>query len=200
VSPSFTSTCLVHSPHLSLNIFRIYQEVGRHIDQHPESRHLFPNYFSERKPLLLKGPAGPLSGQVHNAAYFHGRYAYNHLSEVTHVLRYISDGLSGISESHPELNLPPDLLSTEHHPLLEISNRPAYEAALDLLREHSARTVTYINLGPLTNLAQMLRTDVACVHERIGRVVIMGGAIDVPGNATPSAECACLPPIAWELC
>jgi len=57
----------------SLNIFKIYQEIGRHIDRHPESRDLFPNYFSERKPLVLKGPAGPLSGQVHNAAYFHGR-------------------------------------------------------------------------------------------------------------------------------
>jgi len=34
----------------------------------------------------------------------------------------------------------------------------------------------------------MLRTDGACVRERIGRVVIMGGAIDVPGNATPSAN------------
>lgn len=35
----------------------------------------------------------------------------------------------------------------------------------------------------------MLRTDGVCVRERIGRVVIMGGAFDVPGNATPSAEC-----------
>jgi inosine-uridine nucleoside N-ribohydrolase len=63
---------------------------------------------------------------------------------------------------------------------------------LDLLREYPARSVTYIALGPLTDLAQMLRTDGACVRERIGRVVIMGGALDVPGNATPSAECVYL--------
>lgn len=61
---------------------------------------------------------------------------------------------------------------------------------LGLLREHAQRSVTYIALGPLTNLAQTLRTDGACVCERIGRVVIMGGALDVPGNTTPSAECA----------
>lgn len=61
---------------------------------------------------------------------------------------------------------------------------------LGLLREHAPRSVTYIALGPLTNLAQTLRTDGECVRERIGRVVIMGGALDVPGNTTPSAECA----------
>lgn len=38
----------------------------------------------------------------------------------------------------------------------------------------------------------MLRADGVCVRERIGRVVIMGGALDVPGNAAPSAECAYL--------
>jgi len=43
-------------------------------------------------------------------------------------------------------------------------------------------------LGPLTNLARMLRLDGALVRERIGRVVIMGGTLDVPGNVTASAE------------
>ena len=91
--------------------------------------------------------------------------------------------------SHPELNLPEDLLSAENHPHLRTSDSPAYEAVLGLLRDYAPRSVTYIALGPLTNLAQTLRTDGACVRERIGRVVIMGGALDVPGNSTPSAEC-----------
>jgi inosine-uridine nucleoside N-ribohydrolase len=118
-----------------------------------------------------------------------------------HVLRQTSDGLGGITDSHPELNLPPDFLSTGSHPRLEISNCPAHQAVLELLREYPARSVTYIALGPLTSLAQMLRSDGACVRERIGRVVNMGGAIDVPGNATPSAECACLSfPMAWWSC
>ncbi|KAI0290395.1 nucleoside hydrolase [Multifurca ochricompacta] len=154
-----------------LNIFKIYQAVGRHIEQHPEFRDLFPNYDSTRKPLVVRGPAGPLSGELHNAAYFHGR-----------------DGLSNITESHPEFNVPPGLLSTGTHPQLEISDRPGHQVALELLREHVPRSVTYIALGPLSNLANMLRTDAACVRERIGRVVIMGGALDVPGNTSPCAE------------
>ena len=44
-------------------------------------------------------------------------------------------------------------------------------------------------LGPMTNLALMMREDAKCVQERVGRVVVMGGALDVPGNATPVAEC-----------
>jgi inosine-uridine nucleoside N-ribohydrolase len=105
------------------------------------------------------------------------------------VLGYIRDGLSDISVSYPELNPPEDVFSAGNHSHLEISDYPAHDAVLSLLRKHPPHSVTYIALGPLTNLAQTLRTDGACVRERIGRVVIMGGAIDVPGNATPSAEC-----------
>ncbi len=108
-------------------------------------------------------------------------------------LIYTSDGLGEITHSHPEFNLPPDLLSVGVHPQLELSDRPGHQVALDLLRDNPPRSVTYIVLGPLTNLARMLRIDGAFVRERIGRVVIMGGALDVPGNVTTSAECAPLP-------
>ncbi|KAI9437595.1 nucleoside hydrolase [Lactarius indigo] len=154
-----------------LNIFKIYQAVGRHIEQHPEERHLFPNYSPTRKPFVVRGAAGPLSGELHDATYFHGR-----------------DGLGDITHSHPEFNLPPELLSVGFHPQLELSDRPGHQVALDLLRENPPCSVTYIALGPLTNLARMLRIDRTFVRERIGRVVIMGGALDVPGNVTSSAE------------
>lgn len=114
---------------------------------------------------------------------------------------YVSDGLGGISESHPELNLPEDPISAGNHLRFEISDSPAHEAVLGLLRKYPPRSVTYIALGPLTNLAQTLRTDGACVRDRIGRVAIMGGALDVPGNTTPSAECARHPiPISRRSC
>ncbi|KAH9008454.1 nucleoside hydrolase [Lactarius hengduanensis] len=154
-----------------LNIFKIYQAVGRHIEQHPEERNLFPNYSPTRKPFVVRGAAGPLSGELHDAAYFHGR-----------------DGLGEITHSHPEFNLPSDLFSVGVHPQLELSDRPGHQVAFDLLRDNPPRSVTYIALGPLTNLARMLRVDGTLVRERIGRVVIMGGAFDVPGNVTPSAE------------
>jgi inosine-uridine nucleoside N-ribohydrolase len=49
------------------------------------------------------------------------------------------------------------------------------------------RELTIIALGPLTNLALALKADAAAIG-RVGRVVTMGGAVDVPGNVTPTAE------------
>ena len=60
---------------------------------------------------------------------------------------------------------------------------------LDLLRDKPPCSVTYLILGPLTNLARMLRSDGALMRELIGRVVIMGSTFYVPGNITASAKC-----------
>jgi len=47
--------------------------------------------------------------------------------------------------------------------------------------------LTLIALGPLTNVALALARDGAAVAG-LARVVVMGGAVDVPGNVTPTAE------------
>lgn len=47
--------------------------------------------------------------------------------------------------------------------------------------------LTLVALGPLTNLALGLEADGDAIA-RIGRIVAMGGAVDVPGNVTPTAE------------
>jgi inosine-uridine nucleoside N-ribohydrolase len=57
---------------------------------------------------------------------------------------------------------------------------------VDLARRHGSRLVL-LALGPLTNVAQALARDRA-VMRTVGRVVVMGGAVEVPGNVTPSAE------------
>src|SRR5437899_6215094 len=51
----------------------------------------------------------------------------------------------------------------------------------------SQRLLTLVALGPLTNLALTLKADAGAVS-LIGRIVAMGGAVDVPGNFTPTAE------------
>src|SRR5207245_10429553 len=62
----------------------------------------------------------------------------------------------------------------------------AVSVIIDLARRHE-RALTIVALGPLTNLALALKEDAAALG-RVGRVVAMGGAVDVPGNVTPTAE------------
>ena len=60
----------------------------------------------------------------------------------------------------------------------------------DFIVDAARRTrepLTLIALGPLTNVALALMRDRAAVGT-LARVVIMGGAVDVPGNVTPTAE------------
>lgn len=153
-----------------LNILKAYQAIAGHLQRFPKDKDRFPNFCPKVKPILTKGSAGPLEGDLHSAQYFHGR-----------------DGLGGISERHPDLDLPPDTLSRAH-PCLEISSRSGVDVALDFIRDMPSRTITYLVLGPLTNLALMMRQDSETIINRIGRVVSMGGALDVPGNTSPVAE------------
>ena len=62
--------------------------------------------------------------------------------------------------------------------------------AVELIRDRALAapgSVTVIALGPLTNVAAALdgRPDVA---QAISEIVVMGGAVEVPGNVTPHAE------------
>ncbi|NPA31902.1 MAG: nucleoside hydrolase [Chloroflexi bacterium] len=82
------------------------------------------------------------------------------------------DGLGGIRAT-----LPP----TQHRPAAE----HAAWALTRLAREHPGLTV--LALGPLTNLALAVRLDPEFVRH-VGRLVVMGGAIEARGNASPSAE------------
>ncbi|KAG5652481.1 hypothetical protein H0H81_004889 [Sphagnurus paluster] len=110
----------------------------------------------------------PLAGDLHSAQYFHGR-----------------DGLGEITERHPDLNLSHSL---RDHSQLNITDKCGVDVALDLLRAHPARSITYIVLGPMTNLARMMRKDGDLVRDKIGRIICMGGNLDVPGNTSAVAE------------
>lgn len=67
---------------------------------------------------------------------------------------------------------------------------PASADAASVIIQHakvSQRLLTLVALGPLTNLALALKAD-ATAMGFVGRIVAMGGAVDVPGNITPAAE------------
>jgi pyrimidine-specific ribonucleoside hydrolase len=122
---------------------------------------LFP---PERRPLVAKGADQPLSRALCTAAHVHG-----------------DDGLGGISGLH----------TAEGQPCYPPAS--ASLASIDAgtcLRDSIRRSpgeLTLIALGPLTNLAHAWRRDAQVVRQLAG-VVIMGGAVTVPGNVTPVAE------------
>ncbi|CAI9633500.1 unnamed protein product [Alternaria burnsii] len=146
--------------------------------------------LNARKPIVAVGAEEPLAEHMMVADFFHG-----------------VDGLGGIHHSHPHLspeetwkslftpqpkNLAPEEAAAlqkvkEKHSLFTPSLKPAHEVMLDLLRENEPGTITIVAVGPLTNLA------IAAAKEpetflRVKEVVVMGGAIDAPGNMTPGAE------------
>ncbi len=62
--------------------------------------------------------------------------------------------------------------------------------AVEALRQHlihAPTPATVVALGPLTNIALLVRTYPEAAR-RIGRLVFMGGSAVAPGNATPVAE------------
>jgi inosine-uridine nucleoside N-ribohydrolase len=151
------------------NIYKLYQAIGRHIALHPEDSARFPNYSPTVPPLLAVGPEGPLEGGRHFAQYFHGR-----------------DGLSNITERHPDLNI--DHESSSFCSNLQPVKESGVELALRLLESRPDRSITYVVLGPMTNLAKLMRQHRQTVVDKIGRVIAMAGALDVPGNTTSVAE------------
>ncbi|KAH8119254.1 nucleoside hydrolase [Phellopilus nigrolimitatus] len=145
------------------NILKLYNTLAQHFDKFPDDRKRFPN--SDSRPFLARGAHGPLEGALQNAEFFHGR-----------------DGLGDITNRYP------DISTGNGSDYLQLSDRLGHELALDLIHARPPRTVTYIALGPLTNLALMVRRDPTTCRNTLGRVVSMGGALDVPGNSNPVAE------------
>ena len=116
-------------------------------------------------PRLVAGAARPLRGRLTTAPEVHG-----------------DDGLLGLSRVRdPGGRL---LFPAGRGPLP--ARGDAADAIVAKAREHGEK-LTIVALGPLTNLARALDADAAAMRE-IGRLIVMGGAIEAPGNVTATAE------------
>ncbi|KAH8731012.1 Inosine/uridine-preferring nucleoside hydrolase domain-containing protein [Phaeosphaeriaceae sp. PMI808] len=143
-----------------------------------------------RRPIVAVGAEEPLAEHMMVADFFHG-----------------VDGLGGIHHSHPHLSPEetwrslfkpnPENMSADDaaalqavkdsHSLFIPSLKPAYDQMLEILAENEPDTVTIVAVGPLTNLAIAAAKDPE-TFLRVKEVVVMGGAVDAPGNMTPGAE------------
>jgi len=115
-------------------------------------------------PRVARGSAAPLKRPLVTAADVHG-----------------DDGLGNLGQfvepdGRPRYPEPADALEMRDGPdlILETADRFGEELVV-------------VALGPLTNLALALARD-RKVFARVGRIVVMGGAVAVPGNVTPAAE------------
>lgn len=114
--------------------------------------------------LVGQGAARPLEEDLETAVHVHGS---DGLGELDLVLT--AEG----AMRYPAVRLPP-LLST------------AQEVWNECVRRYQDE-ITLITLGPLTNVAVALKVNPLTV-QKFRSVIVMGGAIGVPGNVSPVAE------------
>ncbi len=96
------------------------------------------------------------------------------VGEVTYLATHVH-GTDGLGDA----GLPDDVAA-------EITRLTAVEMISAAARRYPG-ALRILALGPLTNLANALHSDVQ-LAELVADVVIMGGAADAPGNQTPAAE------------
>ncbi len=71
-------------------------------------------------------------------------------------------------------------------PQLQLVNQHAVDLIIERVMA-APQEITIVPVGPLTNIAMALRKEPR-IAEYVREVVIMGGALRVPGNVTPEAE------------
>jgi purine nucleosidase/pyrimidine-specific ribonucleoside hydrolase len=116
------------------------------------------------RPRVARGAAAPLVGPLVTAAHFHG-----------------DDGLGNLGRLRE-----PDGRPRYPDPSHVVEMLDGADLILETADRFAGRLVV-VALGPLTNVALALRRDRGRLAQA-ARIVVMGGAVAVPGNVTPAAE------------
>jgi len=115
-------------------------------------------------PSVARGAPAPLKRPPFTAAHIHG-----------------DDGLGNLDRF-----VEPDGRPRYPKPSHDLEMRDGPDLILEMADRFGDELVI-VAIGPLTNLALALTRDRRRLS-RVGRVVVMGGAVRVPGNVTPGAE------------
>ena len=129
------------------------------------ARRLLAIVDPDEPPRLVRGAARPLRGRLNTAPEVHG-----------------DDGLAGLSELRDRAGRL--LYPASRGPTPD--GRDAAGAIVTKAHEHR-EALTIVALGPLTNIARALDEDAGAMR-RVGRLIVMGGAVEAPGNVTAAAE------------
>ncbi|MGB3515893.1 MAG: nucleoside hydrolase, partial [Elainellaceae cyanobacterium] len=154
----------LNSDHIDLKAITV---LAGNIDVHQAAKNVLrviDIVGPKHSPLVAKGCTKPLMNPPFNAAGIHGA--------------------DGLGELHQFKNAD----DSPRYPQLTVE--PASEDAIDVLlkaAQEYGSDLTIVALGPLTNLATALERDVATL-QKVGRSVIMGGAVKVPGTISAAAE------------
>lgn len=169
--------------HTTRNVLSLFNVLSKASENDTETTWA-KKFFQGEAVIVAAGAAtSTIPEKQLDAAYFHGK-----------------DGLGGVSDVYPEY-LPasgwerafPALVAEGSTPTMmkfpgvSASQRLAHKEILHLLESEPEDTITIVAVGPLTNLS-LACTENYTAFSRVKEIVIMGGALNVPGNVTPTAE------------
>ncbi|PGH07978.1 DNA glycosylase [Blastomyces parvus] len=171
------------------NVVSLFHTIERELKWRRE--HGKPEGFESLKtckPTVAVGANRPLEDEVMMADYFREAfYIHPHLTpEQTWESVFFPSTQNGTAAAAAAAAAEA-ALDPPQHSLFIASKKPAHLEMLQILKENDPETVTIVAIGPLTNLAMAAAEDPE-TFLRAKEVVVMGGAIDEPGNVTPTAE------------
>lgn len=180
ITVTYGNCSLKNAIHNLRSLFHVWQQevsLRQQADQNYIKTH------QTEKPLIAAGSICSLDKKFLPADNVHG-----------------SDGLGGV-HSHPEArefyletveSLQEWTETIVNNDLdkdlpYNVSKLPAHEEILNVLRNNKPNSVNICAIGPLTNLARALENDPQ-TFSRVRKVIVMGGAVNIPGNISPFAE------------